>query len=417
MKSAAPSPRNPERILVMSQFYYPDITAAAFRIKETVDLLVAKGYRVHVIAARPHKAQIAGERIDDGPVQVSRVPIIPYAGKGKWNYIAHYLSFMAAAIWASWSHPSRFDIVWASSPPMFTGIAGWIVAKLKKAKLVLDVRDIWPDSAATTGQIRPDSLMFSLAKHAERWMYRAADRITCVAGPMAKYIESYGVRAPAVVYNAIPRSYLDAAEAVSREVGPDSPVDRPLTVAYVGNMGYCQSLDIVVEAAARLHAAGDRRIRFLLVGEGAEKAKIEARIREAGLDNVEMRGAVPKAEALRICASATALVLLLKDDGTMDKTIPSKVFDYLAAGRPILFGLQGESREILGTSGGNIPFDAGDPDSLVAALRTLAGELPRLTAAAAGHRDLVRARFMRETMTDRLEAEFRKLLHDSIPET
>lgn len=397
----------------MSQFYYPDITAAAFRIKETVDLLAAKGHRVHVIAARPHKAVLDDAPVDDGSARVTRAYIFPYTGRGKWNYIAHYLSFMASSVWASWKHPSKFDIVWASSPPLFVGIAGWIVAQLKKAKFVLDVRDIWPDSIATTGQIRPDSLMYRMAKHVERWLYRAADRITCVARPMAEYIAGYGVEPPAVIYNAIPGAYLDSVEAVERDMSSVSAADAPLTIAYVGNMGYCQNLGLVVAAAEKLQTAGERGIRFLLVGEGVEKAKLETRVREVGLKNVEIRGAVSKSEALRISVGSSALVLLLKDDGTMDKTIPSKMFDYLAAGRPILFGLQGEARSILGSSGGNIGFDADDPGSLVEAARRLKNAYPALAAAARGHRELVRARFRRESMTDELDREFEKLLHDS----
>jgi len=293
------------------------------------------------------------------------------------------------------------------------GIAGWIVAQLKKAKFVLDVRDIWPDSIATTGQIRPDSLMYRMAKHVERWLYRAAYRITCVARPMAEYIAGYGVEPPAVIYNAIPGAYLDSVEAVERDMSSVSAADAPLTIAYVGNMGYCQNLGLVVAAAEKLQTAGERGIRFLLVGEGVEKAKLETRVREVGLKNVEIRGAVSKSEALRISVGSSALVLLLKDDGTMDKTIPSKMFDYLAAGRPILFGLQGEARSILGSSGGNIGFDADDPGSLVEAARRLKNAYPALAAAARGHRELVRARFRRESMTDELDREFEKLLHDS----
>lgn len=409
MKSAS----RPKRILVMSQFYYPDITAAAFRIKETVDLLVAKGHRVHVIAARPHKAVVDGMRVDDGKSRVTRAPIIPYAGHGKWNYIAHYLSFMVSSIWASWRHPSRFDIVWASSPPLFVGISGWIVARLKKAKFVLDVRDIWPDSVATTGQIRPDSLMYRMAKHVERWLYRAADRITCVARPMAEYISGYGVETPAVIYNAIPGTYLDSVEEADTKPGATMSGASPLTIAYVGNMGYCQNLGLVVAAAEQLQAENEQGVRFLLVGEGVEKAKLEARVREAGLKNIEIRGAVSKAEALRISVESSALVLLLKDDGTMDKTIPSKVFDYLAAGRPILFGLQGEARTILASTGGNIEFEAENPASLIEATRRLTKEYAAHAAAAGAHRNLVRTRFRRETMTDELDREFDKLLNDS----
>ena len=128
-------PGKGKKILIISQFYYPDVTACAFRIKETVDLLLAKGHAVHVIAGEPHKGQIKGQQIDDGNATVTRVKLFKYSGKGKWNYILHYLSFMFGAVAASFKHPSRFDVVWASSPPLFTAISGYFVSLLKKSHL------------------------------------------------------------------------------------------------------------------------------------------------------------------------------------------------------------------------------------------------------------------------------------------
>lgn len=404
--TASPGPRR--RILIISQFYHPDITAAAFRIKETADLLASRGHSVHVIAGEPHKARAPGEGpLTDGRVKVTRVKLFKAEGKGTWNYIRHYMSFMLGAIYASWKHPSRFDIVWASSPPLFTGVAGLVISKLKKARFALDIRDIWPESAVVAGQLSAQGNLFQAAKIVERTLYKSADIITCVARPMAGYISGIAAgKQPAVIYNGIPRSYFDSMGGNDLDGGRMAQAPGELEILYVGNMGHVQSLSVLIEAANLLQREGATGIRFVLVGEGAQRKALVEQAGALGLKNVSFTGILPKAEALRRMRECSALVLLLKADGTMDKTIPSKVFDYMAAGRPVLFGLGGEGREIFSRVSANMEFSPDSSDSLAAAVRRLRDEYPAVARTAAENREIVRREFLREAMVDRLEMEF-----------
>ncbi|RCK77985.1 MAG: Glycosyltransferase [Candidatus Ozemobacter sibiricus] len=414
-----PSPGTRKRLLIVSQFYYPDITAAAFRIKETADLLAARGHAVHVIAGEPHKARAEGEGpLDDGRITVTRVPLVKADGAGTWNYIRHYLSFMTGAILASWRHPPRFDVVWASSPPLFTAVAGLIIARLKKARFVLDIRDLWPESAVVAGQLGEQGLLFRGAKQVERLLYRAADRLTCVAQPMADQIAATGgVPRPTVIYNGIPARYLadrpDRAapppEPAPAEGAAPAPASRDLEILYVGNLGHVQSIEIVLEAARLLQAEGLTDIRFTLIGAGVRLPALREQAAALGLTRVAFPGVLPKPDALARMRQGSALVLLLKDDGTMDKTIPSKVFDYMAAGRPILYGLRGEAREILGRVPGNLEFSPSSAASLADAIKKLRAEFPARATQASQNREIVQAEFLRERMVDRLEALFATL--------
>ena len=402
------SPGRPLRVLIITQFYYPDVTACAFRMQETATTLAEMGCEVHVIAGEPHKGQIDGQSIDDGRIRVSRVPLIKYEGRGKWNYIAHYLSFMFGAIKAAGRHKGRFDVIWASSPPLFTGISGLITAWFKRTSLCLDIRDIWPESAVVAGQIKEGSFLFRAAKVIEYLLCRAADQITCVAGPMADYIcRISGGRRPEVIYNAIP------ASMVAGSAMPIDPEPRPMTVLYIGNMGYCQNLSLVVEAARQLAAAGETRIRFRLVGSGIEKPLIEKAVKDAGLSNIEILGLVSKDRAIEMICNAHALMLHLKDDGTMDKTIPSKVFDYMAGGRPILYGLKGEASDILGSIRGNLYYDPADPSQLANRCLELLKNYQELASAATENLRVVRQRFLREVMTSKLLKIFKNLSQPS----
>ena len=387
----------PLRILFVTQFYYPDVTACAFRMHETAQLLAKLGCEVEVIAGEPHKGDL-GQQIDDGPVKVSRVRLIRYEGKGKWNYIAHYLSFMFGAIKVSKRHRGHFDVIWASSPPLFTGIAGWAIAKLKGTRLCLDIRDIWPESAVVAGQISGTGFLFKAAKVVEWLLYRLANRLTCVAKPMADYIEkTSGGRRPDIIYNAIPKSMVaDQALPVDRK--PD-----PMRILYIGNMGYCQNLSLVIEAAALLAAEGNRQIRFVLVGNGIEKSMLEEAVKGRQLDNVEIHGIVSKDRAIEMIRETHALMLHLKDDGTMDKTIPSKVFDYMAGGRPILYGLKGEACDILSSVAGNLYYDPADAAQLAAQAKHLHANYSQMATTAAANLHLVREKFLRDRMAERLK--------------
>jgi len=397
--------KNPKKILFISQFYYPDITAAAFRIKETVDYFCSRGHKVYVIGAVPHRGFAADAIIvDDGRAKVARIPILPHHGAGKWNFIAHYLSFMFGAIWASWKLPSRFDVVLASSPPLFVGIAGWVVAGLKRAKFVLDVRDIWPDSAVSTGQISGRGFLFAWAKLAERFLYRSADLLSCVATPMAEYVENESAgKRPLVVYNGVPKRLWEETGVVAATL----PSDGKFEILYVGNMGHCQNLDLAVESAKRLQAEGRNDVKFTLIGEGYLRPELEKAVGDFNLKNVVIAGPVSKTTALEIMRKSSALFLTLKSDVTMEKTIPSKVFDYMAAGKPILFGIQGEGGKILSEIPGNIHFDSASVDSLTAAIYRLTNDYATFARAAVGNRESIEKNFLREKMAEKLE---RKIL-------
>lgn len=398
------SPGNPLKVLFVTQFYYPDVTACAFRMHETAQIFANMGCEVHVIAGEPHKGQLDDTFINDGKVKVTRVKLIKCEGKGKWNYIAHYLSFMFGAVKASRQHKGCFDVIWASSPPLFTGMAGLAIAWLKKARLCLDVRDIWPESAVVAGQIKADSLLFKAAKVIEHLLYRAAAKITCVARPMAAYIEkTSGGQQPVIIYNAIPQS-MTADQALPVDQAPD-----PLTILYIGNMGYCQNLNLVIQAAELLAGEGATNIKFMLVGNGVEKPLLEAAVKAKNLANVEIHGIVAKEKAISMIRNAHALMLHLKDDGTMDKTIPSKVFDYMAGGRPILYGLKGEACDILSATTGNLYYDPADPAQLASQAKKLLQDYQHLATSATRNLSEVKQNYLREKMAETLFNTFQSL--------
>ena len=265
----------------------------------------------------------------------------------------------------------------------------------------MDIRDIWPESAAVAGQISPDGFLFKAAKKVEKFVYDRASLITCVAKPMTSYIEQVsGGKKPTIIYNAIPGSM------VPEEVKPINESPEKLQILYVGNMGFCQNLSLVLDAAKILQERSETGIEFLIVGNGIEKSMLEKRIEDEAINNVVIKGVIPKSEAIELIRTTEALMLHLKDDGTMDKTIPSKVFDYMAGGRPILFGLKGEACEILGSIGGNLYYDPADAGQLADQAINLKKNYVELAKKARENLNKVKSEFLRERMVDKLEKVF-----------
>lgn len=397
-------------ILIISQYYHPDVTAAAFRIKEMADILSSKGHQISVITATPHKGIIQlSEKIDDAKIEVRRLPIIKYYGMGKFNYIIHYVSFMVNVIfYYIIKLCPRYDFVLATSPPLTVGLAGLLISTLGGAKFILDIRDIWPDSAVVAGQLNKNNKLYALGKFLEQYLYQKADLIACVSKPMAEYINSFLTRDKVdVIYNGVPQKYLQL-ESYAIEGDMDFFQRDKLNITYLGNMGYLQNLSIILEVAKQIKGKMDDVI-FYLVGDGVERPKLEKTKVDYCLDNVVILGPVLKKQAMQLMRKSSALFFQLKDDTIMEKTVPSKVFDYMTAGKPILFGIKGEGKEILEKIKGNIYFKPDSTVSFIKSVQKLKKNFKQLSKDAGGNRVVVEKYYTREKMVERLEMHLQKL--------
>jgi glycosyltransferase involved in cell wall biosynthesis len=400
------------KILIVSQYYYPDVTAAAFRIKETADILSSNGHQINVITAKPHKGIInSSKKIDDANVEVIRLPIIKYYGKGKWNYLTHYASFMFNALFYYLVNCGRkYDLVYATSPPLPVGLAGFVMSAIQGSKFILDIRDIWPDSAVAAGQLNKKSKLYKLGKIIEHWLYAKADLITCVSRPMAEYIKRFTESDKVVViYNGVPNQYLHG------DIYPDGNhnelfKENKINITYLGNMGHVQSLQTVLEAAKQIKEEM-YKIIFYIIGDGIEKKKLEKFKKDNSLDNVIIMGPVLKKQAMQLMRNSSALFFQLKDDIVMEKTVPSKVFDYMTAGKPILFGIKGEGKMILEQVKGNIYYQPDSTESFINAVRKLKRNYEQLSKSARENIVIVEKYYTREKMVKKLEKHFQELFH------
>lgn len=356
-------------ILAVSQFYTPDITAAAFRIAETVRYLTDMENEVEVITTFPHKSKNP-PKVPSSKNGVHRVQLPDTENNGFLGYIYLYLSFMIKSIFKGYTVGKRQkpNVVWASSPPIFVGLAGWILAKLLRTSFALDIRDIWPDSAVAAGQISDSGFAFKVGKWMEKFLYRNADVVTCVATPMQQYIQQYTDTKVEVVYNgvAVSANITENGHAASNRLEEPATAKDAKKMLYAGNFGHVQQLDLLIEAFAELDAEElNGKWELFFVGGGAKEEKLKNLVKAYDLDKqVHFLGFVPKTEVFSYLKSADALFIHLQDSDVLRLTIPSKVFDYMLADRPLLTGIYGEGKDIIESVEGNFTFKSGNKEDL-----------------------------------------------------
>ena len=396
------------RILFLTHYFPPEVNAPANRTHEHCRRWVEDGHDVTVITGVPnHPRGIAFEGYENRWIQEERVDGIRVIRT--WMYltpnsgfarrVANYLLFALTAVLASF-RAERPDLVVATSPQFFCGVAGAIVAKLKRRPFVLEIRDLWPKSIVELGQLGPGPVLSAL-EALERWLYRSASGIVVNTRTFRQHIAERGVDETDIelVYNGIDPTRFSPRPA-NEELLARHGLGDHFTVAYVGTFGLAHGLSLLIDVAERMRA--QEKVRFVLIGDGADREKLEAEIAKRGLDNIVMLGLQPRDAMPDWIASIDLLLVLLRDLPVFETVIPSKIFEFLAQERPVVLAAKGEIRRMMQEAGGAMVIDPEDEDQMVEAIETvLAAPEESRTRAEAGRR-WVEAGFIRDDLARRM---------------
>jgi len=400
-------PRAPRRlrILIISQYFPPEVGATQSRMQAFAEYLAARGHSVTVIAEFPNHPRgvlppgYRGHVLDDdrsNPYRVLRIWVKTGEEKNQTTRLAFYGSFTAGAM-AVGPIAGRADVVLATSPPLFTGIAGVAIARLNRAPLVLDVRDLWPAAAEALSQVSGGATIRA-ASALERWLYRQAGAVIAVTRPFCEHIDARRGRAPATVLipNGTLEMFFDPVAGDARtELGV--PEDAFL-VTFAGTHGIAQGLPSVLDAAGRLNGAA----HLVLVGEGPVKRALEREVRSRGLDNIHFHHQVPINDVPAILASSDALLVPLSAHPLFASFMPSKLVDFMASGRPVILSASGESARLVEGARAGLVVAPEDADGLAEAIRWLAANPAEAEAMAKRGKAFARTR-LRSVQSERLE--------------
>ena len=291
-------------------------------------------------------------------------------------------------------------MVIASSPTFFAAYSAWVTARTRRAAFVLEVRDLWPEAFIGLGVLRRGRSTLVLEGLA-RFIYHRSDHIVVVTESFAGRIAAQGIPAAKIttITNGADIDWFaadvsDAATRLRHQLG----LDQKFVVAYIGAHGVSHGLRAVMEAARR---CSDERVVFLFVGDGGEKRALEKYRSENNLDNVTMLASQPPKLIREFYSLADVCLVPLRNIPLFEAFIPSKMFEIMAVGRPIIGSLGGEAKRILERSGAALVVAPESPDELLAAIATLAQSPERRAAMAAAGRLFSAANYSRQALGER----------------
>ncbi len=379
-------------ILFLTDNFPPEVNAPATRTHEHCRAWVRAGHRVTVITCAPNFPQgrvYAGyrnrlwqwEQIDG--IDVLRVWTYITSNSGFLKRTIDYASFMGAAVPAS-LFVRRVDLIVATSPQLFAPCAAWAAGLIKRRPYVFELRDLWPESIKAVGAIRNAPVLGALER-LEMFLYRRAASVVAVTNSFRQNLTDRGI-APekiSVVMNGADLSRF-TPQPRNGELSSRLGLDGKFVVGYVGTHGMAHGLTTLLEAAKRLaETPGCSDIRMLFLGDGAEKAALQQRAKEMQLANVVFLASVPRSEVADYWSLLDIAIIHLKKTPLFETVIPSKLFECMAMGLPVLHGVAGESAAIVEREGCGLTFPPEDAMALASDIQRLAFAPTERTAMAA----------------------------------
>jgi glycosyltransferase involved in cell wall biosynthesis len=368
------------RLTILTHYYPPEVGAPQARLSALARRLEQQGVDVTVHTGFPN--------YPDGRIKppyrlrpwlrepdVFRSAVLPAPNRGFALRLANHASFAASAV-ATARLAGPADVVLAETPPLFTAAAAVAYSRLIGARLVLRVSDRWPESAVQLGALRGRRVI-AAAEALERWCYRHAAAVVVPTERLRDELE-----------------HVPEARGKVHRLGPSVDTERftaaplrdrrngSLTVLYAGTVGLAQNVATLVEAARK---AGDG-VEVWIAGDGAEGPALRARLKEAPLGNVHLLGTVPHEEVAGLYEQADVAAVLLRDRPISEGALPTKMFEAMAKGRPLVLSARGESAALVEHWGAGIVVAPEDPARLAEALRALAADRERLSEMGAAAR-------------------------------
>jgi glycosyltransferase involved in cell wall biosynthesis len=389
------------RALFLTHYFPPEVGAPQTRIAALARGLRERGFEVTVHTGFPNypdgriappyrNRPLQRERVSDG-TRIVRSAVYAAPNAGFARRVANHTSFAASAL-ATAPASGPADVVVAESPPLFTAGAAVAYARAKRAPLVLNAADLWPESAVAIGALS-GRRSIAAARALEEWTYRHAAAITVPTEGMVERLEARRSAAGRAVH-------MPPAVDLERFAGlpPAAAGDGPLRVLYAGTLGLAHGLGTLLSAAL---LAGPETVHVTIAGGGAEGPELRARVEGERIRNVELVGTVPADRVPALFADAHAGIVMLRDRELFADALPTKLLECMAAGRPVLLSARGESAALVEEAPAGVAVAPEDPAALAAAFRTLAADPERRERMGAAGRAVVSERYARRDSVDR----------------
>lgn len=362
------------RILLIHQVFLSSKEGGGTRHFELGRFAVRRGHEFVAVAS--DVSYLDGKQLGDAGViehvdgvEIRRARMLKSIHRSFFWRILAFVSFMASSVVRAIGVRNA-DVVIGTSPPIFQAVSAWIVAFVKHRPFVLEIRDLWPDFAVEMGVLK-NRLIIWLARRVERFLYRRARHIIVNSPAFKTYlIKRHNVRSEKItlISNGVDPDMFDPAER-GQSIRDEFDLDGRFVVTYAGAMGPANDIPTILRAAKRLE--DDDEIRFLLIGDGKDRPRAEALINELSIRNVTLAGLRPKSDMPLVLGASDVCIATLMNIPMFDMTYPNKVFDYMAAGRPMVLGIDGVIRRVMDDARAGLFAQPGNDEALSNAIRQI----------------------------------------------
>ena len=407
------------RILYLSQYFPPEAGATQTRAYEMASNFVRLGHQVTMLAEVPnHPSGIIPpeykgkyfERADLDGIEVIRVWVKASPTKNFRNRMLFYLTFMInAAIAGLFMARGHYDLVYATSPPLFVGGAALAISGLRRIPLVFEVRDLWPESAVALGEIS-NRRAIAWSTRLEEACYRKARAVVVVTQGIRQRLVERGIPPEKIFWipNGANTDLFQFRPESRQKIRLELGLDDKFVAIYAGIHGVAQGLECIVDAARIAQSSSD--IHFLMIGDGPKKAEIKTLANQYKLKNLTLLPEQPREHIVDYLSAADIALIPLRNLDLFKGALPSKMFDAWACQRPILLSVDGEARNILEMCSGGIFIPPEDPNELLNSLIKLKDSPQALQDMGTAGRIFTEQHYSRKALAEQLSAVLKNLV-------
>jgi len=398
------------RILFLTQYCPPEVGAPQNRIFEFAKKLKEFGHEVTILTALPNYPR--GEIFDEYKgknvvleeiegIKIVRTSIYATKSKSFTKRLRNYLSFTFSCVFQGAKHIEKQDLIITESPPIFLGWSGYILSKLKGAKFIFNISDLWPESAIKLGVLH-NKLFIKLAVWLEEFCYKKASAVTCQTQGIVDDIIGRGFDKNKVhlITNGVDIELFKKEkrdENFRREIG----IENKFALCYAGIHGIAQGLQVIIKAAEILKEKED--IQFVFVGDGPEKQELIDMVKEKKLKNVTFLPLQPKTNMPKIVASMDAAIIPLKKLKLFEGALPSKMYETLCSEVPIIMAVKGEAERLINSAQAGIVVEPENSEEIAEAVIKLYNDKELREKLGQNGREYVKEHYDRNAITRKLE--------------
>lgn len=328
------------KIILLIDNFSPDVGASSFRFEAIVKELSNQGNKVEIIASYPNR--IKNKNFKEFKYKNIKIKRLKNRNHNKniINSAINYFLYFIKSIKLGLKISKKSDLIIATSPQLLVGISGAVISFINRKPFLLDVRDLWPDIVLDMNVMKKSNPIYKVLKILENFMYRTSDFVVYNSPGFEEYLNSKkNIKKKELITNGLDNYILDSF----RNKKPKIISKRKYKILYAGNIGIAQNLKILIKLAEKLES----KVEITLIGHGSQEKEIKKEIKEKKLENIKIKKAVPREQLFEEYEGADILFLHLKNIEMFKKTIPSKIFEYLATRKPIIYGLEGVGKRIL----------------------------------------------------------------------